>query len=159
MGCGRRGVRTPAADSHLRRDGPGDANPWRYTGGQYYPSTGLYRFGVRYYDPTLDRFTQIDPQKHLMDLRQGNRYSCAGDSPDNNSDPSGRDDVSTALPANNGCVTVGRDVVPNCTPSTPGGYGPDTPYEEACLLGAGLGSPYALVYESPFGFYFNCAAG
>jgi len=73
----------------------GDANPWRYTGGQYDATTGLYRFGVRYYDPTLGRFTQTDPLKHLLDLRQGNRYGYGGDDPTNTADPSGKDDCAT----------------------------------------------------------------
>jgi RHS repeat-associated protein len=67
----------------------GDGNPWRYTGGQYDATTGLYRFGVRYYDPNLGRFTQLDPEQHLQDLRQGDRYSYAGGDPINNTDGSG----------------------------------------------------------------------
>ena len=46
--------------------------------------------GVRYYDPTLGRFTQTDPTAHLLDLSQGNRYSYAGDNPTNYTDPSGK---------------------------------------------------------------------
>jgi len=39
----------------------GAANPFEYTGGQFDDITGLYKFGIRYYDPTLGRFTQPDP--------------------------------------------------------------------------------------------------
>jgi RHS repeat-associated protein len=31
------------------------------TGGYLASATGLYRLGIRYYDPTLGRFTQPDP--------------------------------------------------------------------------------------------------
>ena len=37
------------------------ANPYRYIGGQYDTTTGLYHLQARYYDPTLGRFTQPDP--------------------------------------------------------------------------------------------------
>ena len=32
------------------------ANPHRYTGGYLDTTTGLYKLGARYYDPTLGRF-------------------------------------------------------------------------------------------------------
>ncbi len=65
------------------------ANIWRYARGQYDPATGLTKFGVRYYDPSGGRWTQLDPLQHLLDLRQGNRYSYAGSDPINNTDPTG----------------------------------------------------------------------
>lgn len=36
-------------------------NPWQYTGGYLDTTTGLYKLGIRYYDPNLGRFTQVDP--------------------------------------------------------------------------------------------------
>jgi RHS repeat-associated protein len=36
-------------------------NPWRWVGGYLDATTGLYHFGARYYDPTMGRFTQLDP--------------------------------------------------------------------------------------------------
>jgi len=84
----RRSRRLPTSRVRPGR-GADDVSPWRYTGEQYDPTAGLYRLGVRYYDPTLGRFTQIDPLKHLLDLRQGNRYSYAADDPANNADPTG----------------------------------------------------------------------
>ena len=68
-----------------------NANPYRYAGSYFDATTGLYAMGARYYDPTLARFTQLDPSGHLLDLRQGDRYGYAGDDPVNNVDPSGSD--------------------------------------------------------------------
>lgn len=66
-----------------------NANPYRYAGVYFDSTTGLYAMGARYYDPTLNRFTQLDPQSHLLDLRQGDSYGYAGDDPVNAQDPSG----------------------------------------------------------------------
>jgi RHS repeat-associated protein len=67
----------------------GNANPYRYASGYLDTTTGLYKFGQRYYQPTLGRWTQQDNLEHIGDLSQGNRYAYAGDSPATNSDPSG----------------------------------------------------------------------
>ena len=66
-----------------------DGNPFRYAGSYYDTATGLNKMGVRYYDPTLGRFTQTDPTAHLLDLKQGNRYGYASDDPIDGSDPTG----------------------------------------------------------------------
>jgi len=59
------------------------ANPWCYAGGQFDSQTGLTKFGARYYDPDLSRFTQRDPSG--LDLP----YAYAGCDPVNNVDPTG----------------------------------------------------------------------
>jgi RHS repeat-associated protein len=47
-----------------------NANPYRYAGGYFDTTTGLYHFGQRYYNPTTGRWTQQDslntppPQPH-----------------------------------------------------------------------------------------------
>ena len=61
------------------------ANPWRYASGQYDGQTGLTKFGARYYDTGLGRFTQRDPSG--KDLP----YAYAGCNPTNNTDPTGQD--------------------------------------------------------------------
>ncbi len=61
------------------------ANPWRYASGQYDGATGLTKFGSRYYDPALGRFTQRDP------IGQDLPYAYAGANPVNNVDPQGLD--------------------------------------------------------------------
>jgi RHS repeat-associated protein len=58
-------------------------NPYEYTGGYLDDATGLYKFGIRYYDPTLGRFTQTDP------TGQDPHYTYAGNSPCSFKDPSG----------------------------------------------------------------------
>src|SRR6266545_4918487 len=59
------------------------ANPWRYASGLFDSQTGLTKFGARYYDPDLSRFTQRDPSG--QDLP----YAYAGCDPVNNVDPTG----------------------------------------------------------------------
>ncbi len=59
------------------------ANPWRYASGYYDGSTGLTKFGARYYNADLGRFTQRDPSG--QDLP----YTYAAGDPVNNADPSG----------------------------------------------------------------------
>jgi len=60
------------------------ANPWQYTGGYRDSETGLVKLGQRYYDPTLGRWTQLDPL--------GDGYVYTSDNPINFIDPSGLDD-------------------------------------------------------------------
>jgi RHS repeat-associated protein len=57
-------------------------DPFRYKGG-YEDSTGLYKFGTRYYNPGLGSWTQQDS------VPGGNRYAYADDNPVNEVDPSG----------------------------------------------------------------------
>ncbi|GAB7051442.1 RHS repeat-associated core domain-containing protein [Catenuloplanes indicus] len=59
------------------------ANPWRYAGGFHDGPTGLTKFGARYYDPGLGRFTQRDPSG--KDLP----YTYVGGNPANYTDPTG----------------------------------------------------------------------
>jgi len=73
-------------------------NPWKFAGGYLDSSTSLYKFGTRYYDPSLGRWTQQDPVGgSLGDLNAANRYTYANDDPVNVVDPSGRDATSLGL--------------------------------------------------------------
>ncbi len=66
-------------------------NPWKFAGGYLDTTTTLYKFGVRYYDPSLGRWTQQDPVGgSLGDLNAANRYTYANDDPVNVVDPSGK---------------------------------------------------------------------
>ncbi|GAA2864708.1 hypothetical protein Acy02nite_14240 [Actinoplanes cyaneus] len=66
------------------------ANPWRYASGFYDGPTGLTKFGARYYDPGLGRFSQRDPSGRDLP------YAYAGANPANNTDPTGLDNDSMA---------------------------------------------------------------
>jgi RHS repeat-associated protein len=69
----------------------GLTNLFKFAGGQYRSSTGLYKFGERYYNPNLGRWTQQDPVGgSLGDLNAANRYTYANDDPANVVDPSGK---------------------------------------------------------------------
>jgi RHS repeat-associated protein len=57
-------------------------NPWKFAAGYLDSSTGLSKFGTRYYDPTLGRWTQLDSA--------GTGYVYANDDPVNEVDPSGK---------------------------------------------------------------------
>jgi RHS repeat-associated protein len=59
-------------------------NPWQYAGGYKDTATGYTKFGARYYDATIGRFTQADPSGQST-----NRYAYVGCSPVNATDPSG----------------------------------------------------------------------
>lgn len=72
-------------------------NPFKFADG-YLDASGYYLFGVRYYDPSLGRWTQQDPVGgSLGDLNSGNRYTYVEDDPVNLVDPSGKDCVSDIL--------------------------------------------------------------
>jgi RHS repeat-associated protein len=58
-------------------------NPWQFAGGYVDASTGFEKFGTRYYDPSLGRWTQQDPKL------SANPYWYANDDPANLVDPSG----------------------------------------------------------------------
>ncbi len=67
-------------------------NPWRFASGYFDSSTGLYKYGTRYYNPGFGRWSQQDPLRgQLNDPTSLNRYLYAGDDPVNFTDPSGMD--------------------------------------------------------------------
>ncbi|HEY6932682.1 MAG TPA: RHS repeat-associated core domain-containing protein, partial [Marmoricola sp.] len=68
-----------------------DNNPWRYASGYYDTETGMLKYGTRYYQPTLARWTQPDPEadkpQNPLSL---NPYLYANDNPWDERDPTGR---------------------------------------------------------------------
>ena len=74
--------------------------PWRYAGGYHDTTTGLTKFGTRYYDPTLGRWTQMDPLPGTMtQARTLNRYTYVGGDPVNYTDPTGLASIGDAFDA------------------------------------------------------------
>jgi RHS repeat-associated protein len=63
--------------------------PFRFAGGSYSVSTGLYKFGERYYDATQGRWTQQDPLDQPLEMHGWNRYVYVGDDPVNFTDVRG----------------------------------------------------------------------
>ena len=59
------------------------ANPWQYIGGQL-DTTGVYHLQARYYDPSIGRFTQLDPSG-----QEQNPYLYTSGNPINATDPTG----------------------------------------------------------------------
>ncbi|MGH2515315.1 MAG: RHS repeat-associated core domain-containing protein, partial [Ktedonobacterales bacterium] len=75
-------------------------NPYRFASGYLDASTGYTKFGARYDDTTLGRWTQQDPVGgSLGNPNSVCRYLYAGDDPVNRTDPSGQCSVLTALAA------------------------------------------------------------
>ena len=65
-------------------------NPFRFASGYFDSATGLLKFGTRYYDPSLGRWTQRDSiAGSIADPGNLNRYVYAGDSPVSLTDVSG----------------------------------------------------------------------
>ncbi|HTE39839.1 MAG TPA: RHS repeat-associated core domain-containing protein [Steroidobacteraceae bacterium] len=77
-----------------RLDNPAAAstNTVWFTGKPQDASTGLSYMGARYYDPTLGRFSSMDPSAFdEQDLHTLNRYAYANNNPYKYVDPDGRD--------------------------------------------------------------------
>ena len=69
----------------------GIANPWRFAAGYFDSPTAFTKFGTRYYDPNVMRWTQQDPERgHVKDPISLNPYLYAACSPTNFTDPTGR---------------------------------------------------------------------
>ena len=60
------------------------SNIWRFASGQFDSSTGLYKFGIRYDDTSLGRWTQRMPVGgSLLEMTKANPYVCTQDDPVN----------------------------------------------------------------------------
>ncbi len=85
----------------------------RFAGGYFDPDIALYKFGERYYMPSLGRWTQRDPLNQAFSPREANRYAYAGQDPINVVDPSGEDvfdDVGDFVSDNGRAVITGLHV-------------------------------------------------
>ena len=71
----------------------------------YLDASGFEQFGVRYYNPSLGRWTQQDPVGgSLFDLNSANRYIYASDDPVNQVDPSGKFSIGSCIGAIAGTI-------------------------------------------------------
>jgi RHS repeat-associated protein len=69
---------------------PAVANPWRFAAGYFDSPTGLTKFGTRYYDSNVMRWTQQDPERgDLSDPITLNPYAYVAGNPVNLTDPTG----------------------------------------------------------------------
>ena len=65
----------------------GVINPWGYAGGYTDATTGLIKFGIRYYDPRVGRWTQATPiGGSLQEATKANPYIYANNDPINEVD-------------------------------------------------------------------------
>ncbi|MFN2587248.1 MAG: RHS repeat-associated core domain-containing protein [Actinomycetota bacterium] len=86
---------------------PSVANPWRFASGYKDAATGFVKFGTRYYDPTVARWTQQDPERG--DVKQPltlNLYLYAADNPLNVTDPTGRSFLEDLTDEFTGCDAI-----------------------------------------------------
>ena len=63
--------------------------PWRFTGEYQDAATGMYKIGIRYYQPTHGRWTQPDPALSVAKADFANTYLYANACPTNYTDPTG----------------------------------------------------------------------
>lgn len=104
-------------------------NPIGYTGGYLDGDTGLYKLGIRYYDPALARFTQPDP------TGLDDHYTYARNNPLNNTDPSGAETLEIGVEGCWGvCLCVGFAVDEEGRKGLTGKFGLGTP-----SVGGGVG--------------------
>jgi RHS repeat-associated protein len=65
-------------------------DPWDYAGGYTDTTTGLIKFGIRYYDPHVGRWTQVTPiGGSLQEATKANPYVYADNDPIDGTDTSG----------------------------------------------------------------------
>jgi RHS repeat-associated protein len=125
-------------------------NPARYAAGVTDPN-GLVKFGTRYYDPAIGRWTQRDPIAGAIgDPGSVNRYPYVGDRPTGRTDPSGRSFLSTLATdfgvgagAGGAAGTLGGCVAGGVSTGVAGGVlGPEgvvLGFAAGCLTGAATG--------------------
>lgn len=86
-------------------------NPYVFGGGLQDRSTGLIKFGARWYNPATGSWIQQDRLNAPLSPTNGNRYAYVGDDPVNRFDPTGADFLNISLSACLGiCLDVGIDI-------------------------------------------------
>lgn len=109
--------------------------------GGYQDTTSLVHIGAREYDPSIGRFTSVDPILDPADPQSWNGYAYAGNNPVDHSDPTGEycDGCNSTYP--NG-PQVGVNCPP-CSSSQPPASSPKNDhYCDGCNNGAGWATPH-----------------
>jgi RHS repeat-associated protein len=82
-----------------------DTSMYMFTGKPVSQTTGLYYYGVRWYDPSIGRFISQDPLKgHRADPQSLNPYVYVENSPTDSTDPTGMADCSWNPLSWGGCI-------------------------------------------------------
>jgi RHS repeat-associated protein len=119
----------------------GVSNPFGFVGGYTDSETGFVKFGTRYYDPSVARWTQQDPQKgQLSDPMSLNPYLYVKNDPLNAVDPSGRLSFFESFLAGV-ATTVGCGVFGLTTAGIGAGLAVFIGGPEAAPVGAAIGFP------------------
>jgi RHS repeat-associated protein len=111
----------------------------KYAGGHDI-GNGLYHFGARYYQPSIARWTQMDPLLQPGDLGQANRYLYVANNPVNAVDLSGLARCPEAFsPCPKGVPAV-RNAIKGCAAGASGASaGPQLLSGGPALVAAGVG--------------------
>ncbi|MEJ3403344.1 RHS repeat-associated core domain-containing protein [Rathayibacter sp. YIM 133350] len=129
-------------------------NKIRYTGGYLDTNSGYYKLGARYYDPTLGRFTQMDPSG-----QERMPYAYTQCNPVNGTDPTGTvtgEDIGIGLVSSYFGAVVGFVVTGTCFGLATGSAIPTA----GISLAASLGCPaLGAVAGSVFGTLVSEGAG
>lgn len=144
---------------------PTVTQPFGYASG-YTDATGLIKFGTRYYDATLGRWTQDDPLGgQISDPRSLDPYVYAKDNPLNLVDPSGAvsfgEVLSAVESAERGCGKSASVTVSIAIASSLLG-GPEVGAAEvagSCVIGATGGILEAITGDSSAGLASDVASG
>jgi RHS repeat-associated protein len=92
----------------------GVINPWGYAGGYTDATTGLVKFGIRYDDARVGRWTQATPiGGSLQEATKANPYVYADNNPINEVDPSGKAGILNCLGSiiNNGAQFLATEAL------------------------------------------------
>ncbi|MBL8683534.1 MAG: RHS repeat-associated core domain-containing protein [Myxococcales bacterium] len=88
----------PFGEPWIEESSASDTTPFRFTGKELDPETGLQYFGARYYDPRQGQWASVDPilrdamvDGRIMEPRRVNLFSYSWNSPVELRDPDGRD--------------------------------------------------------------------
>ncbi len=85
-----------------------ETNPYRFSSKQYQPNTGMYSYGYRFYEPSLQRWINQDPMGEEGGI---NLYGFNYNDPVNYVDPTGENPAAILLPVLPSLPAVGTGTV------------------------------------------------